>query len=101
MIMAFYLIFKGRLFNVIYAPQISKRILNFLIALTFHKGMKKFQIMPKLSISKCKRLRRKSRVQDHWQGGVKKGELHLSEIVISFLGFCHFHLKCRLIQLHN
>lgn len=46
MIIAFYLIFKGGLFDVICAPQISKQILNFLIELTFQTGMKKISDYP-------------------------------------------------------
>lgn len=45
MIITFYLIFKGGLFSVIYAPQTSKQILNFLIAWLLKK-MKKIQILP-------------------------------------------------------
>lgn len=46
MITAFYFIFKGGLLDIICAPQISKQILNFLIALTFQTGMKKISDYP-------------------------------------------------------
>lgn len=46
MIITFYLIFKGGLFNVICASQTSKQILNFLIALTLQKRKKKISDYP-------------------------------------------------------
>lgn len=80
MIITFYFIFKGGLFNVICAPQTSKQILNFLIAQTLQKRMKKISDYPlikhfyKPEVKKTKR----SIVQDHWQGGAKKKQPCLS-----------------------
>ena len=46
MIATFYFILKGGLCSIICAPQTSKQILNFLIALLLKKEGRKLQILP-------------------------------------------------------
>lgn len=81
MIVASYFIFKGGLFNVICAPQTPKQILNFLIAQTLQKRMKKISDYPLIKhfyMQEVKKTKR-SIVQDHWQGGDKDKGPHWSE----------------------